>query len=167
MSEYIPGTAPLPAYFPQRNRIISGLCRSVLVIEAKEHSGSLITAELATEQGRDVYALPGRVTDAMSAGCNALIAQGAYVIRSPQSLISDLSADEAYSSIPLMVPDARPQLEADEQLVYDCFDYYSKSIDAVQKESGFELLRLLSVIMQLCQKGLLRESFKNEYIRMG
>ena len=168
LSEYRPGTAPIPTFFPLRNRIISGLSRSILVLEAREHSGSLITAELATEQGRDVYALPGRVTDAMSAGCNRLIAQGAYVIRSPQSIISDLSADEAYTSIPLSIPaDPQIDLEGDERIIYDCFDFYSKSIDTVQKESGFELLRLLSVIMQLCQKGLIRESFKNEYIRMG
>ncbi len=70
VSEYPPGTQPIPGYFPQRNRIISGLVRAVVVVEAKQRSGSLITADFALEQG-DVYAIPGRITDALSADATA------------------------------------------------------------------------------------------------
>lgn len=80
ISEYPPGTRPLGQNFPPRNRIISGLADAVVVVEAKKRSGTLITVDMALEQGRDVYAVPGRVSDAMSYGCNRLIAQGAEAV---------------------------------------------------------------------------------------
>ena len=85
-SEYPPGIEPRSVLFPPRNRIISGLCDGVLVIEAKERSGTLITVDMALEQGREVYAVPGRITDPLSRGCNELIRQGAGLAVSPQEL---------------------------------------------------------------------------------
>ncbi len=90
LSEYPPMTPPRSAYFPQRNRIISGLSDVVVVMEAKERSGSLITADCALDQGKDVYALPGRICDSLSCGCNRLIRQGAGIITSPGEFINDL-----------------------------------------------------------------------------
>ena len=90
ISEYPPGTTPLACYFPARNRIISGLSDAVVVVEAREQSGTMITVDAALEQGRDVYAVPGRVTDALSGGCNRLIRQGADLILSAQELIEEL-----------------------------------------------------------------------------
>ena len=84
LSEYPPGTPPLSWHFPTRNRIISGLFGAVLVIEAGEKSGSLITVDMALEQGRDIYALPGPVNSSMSRGCNYLIQQGAGLMTSPE-----------------------------------------------------------------------------------
>ena len=92
LSEFEPGEKPLPWHFPVRNRVISGLSDVVIVIEARPDSGSLITADLALEQGRSVYALPGRVTDAYSEGCNALIAQGASAALSPQMILDELKS---------------------------------------------------------------------------
>lgn len=89
-SEYLPGTQPKNSLFPPRNRIISGLSDIVLVIEAKGKSGTLITVDMALEQGKEVYALPGRVTEALSEGCNHLIKQGAGVAISPQDMIREL-----------------------------------------------------------------------------
>jgi DNA processing protein len=83
ISEYVPGTAARPALFPPRNRIISGLAEAVVVIEAGEKSGTMITVDMALEQGREVYALPGRLVDRLSSGCNRLIKQGAVMILSP------------------------------------------------------------------------------------
>lgn len=80
ISEYPPGTQPLAHNFPPRNRIIAGLADALIVVEAKKRSGTLITVDMALEQGRDVYIIPGRVTDPMSYGCNNLIAQGAQGI---------------------------------------------------------------------------------------
>ena len=77
-------------HFPLRNRIISGLADVVLVMEAKEKSGSLITTDMALEQGKDVYAVPGRLTDRLSDGCNLLIRQGCGVVLSPEDLIAEL-----------------------------------------------------------------------------
>ena len=82
LSELPPGTPPLPQHFPRRNRIISALSDIVLVMEARERSGSLITADLALEQGKDVYALPGPVNSSLSQGCNRLIFQGAGILLS-------------------------------------------------------------------------------------
>lgn len=89
-SEYPPGIEPRAVLFPPRNRIISGLCDGVLVVEARERSGTLITVDMALEQGREVYALPGRVTDPLSRGCNRLIRQGASLVESPEELLQEL-----------------------------------------------------------------------------
>ncbi len=89
-SEYPPGTMPQAGLFPPRNRIISGLSDLVLVVEAREKSGTLITVDMALEQGRDVFAVPGRVTDACSRGCNILIGNGAGIARSVRQLSEEL-----------------------------------------------------------------------------
>lgn len=89
-SEYLPGIMPKNSLFPPRNRIISGLSDIVLVIEAKNRSGTLITVDMALEQGKEVYALPGRVTDALSEGCNRLLQQGAGIALSPQEIVKTL-----------------------------------------------------------------------------
>ncbi len=89
-SEYPPGTEPRALLFPPRNRIISGFCDAVLVVEAREKSGTLITVDMALEQGREVYALPGRATDPLSGGCNRLIRQGAGLISSPEEFLEEL-----------------------------------------------------------------------------
>lgn len=80
ISELMPGTDPQKMFFPMRNRIISGLSDIVVIVEAKKRSGSLITADFAMEQGKDVYVIPGRITDTLSYGCNSLIKQGAGII---------------------------------------------------------------------------------------
>lgn len=167
LSEYAPGSKPIARQFPPRNRIISGIARYVVVVEAKERSGSLITTDFALEQGKDIYVVPGRMTDTLSTGCNRLIAQGAGIITSyeqflqeiEETQLTDLTCGGAFASNEIL-------LEKDELLVYSCFDFYPKSIEDVLQETGLELLYLLSVIMQLCDKGMLRECFKNQYIRM-
>ncbi len=94
-SEYPPGTEPRAVLFPPRNRIISGLCDAVLVVEAREKSGTLITVDMALEQGREVYALPGRATDPLSGGCNRLIRQGAGLVSTPEELLEEIMEEYA------------------------------------------------------------------------
>lgn len=90
LSEYPPGTPALSRNFPPRNRIVSGLADAVVVVEAREKSGTLITVDMALEQGKEVYAVPGRVTDALSFGCNRLVKLGAAVLLDPEELAEEL-----------------------------------------------------------------------------
>ena len=90
ISEFPPGTSPLPGHFPMRNRIISGLADGILVIEARKKSGSLITVDMGLDQGKDIFALPGRVTDRLSEGCNNLIKMGAKLVTNPQEVLEEL-----------------------------------------------------------------------------
>lgn len=89
-SEYPPGTPPRAMNFPARNRIVSGLADAVVVIEARNKSGTLITVDMALEQGKEVFVVPGRVTDRLSDGCNKLIKQGAEILLSPEELLEEL-----------------------------------------------------------------------------
>lgn len=95
ISEYEPGTMPLPAFFPARNRIISGISRGVVVVEAGLKSGSLITAEFALNQGRDVYAVPGNIESIYSKGTNMLIKEGAIPIIGIEEFLRDLNIEDS------------------------------------------------------------------------
>ena len=89
LSEYGPGEEPLKYHFPARNRIIAGLCRGVIVAEAKMRSGSLITCERAMEEGRDVFAIPGSILDGRSDGCHHLVQEGAKLVTSGQDVLAE------------------------------------------------------------------------------
>lgn len=92
LSIFSPGVLPKAQHFPLRNRIVSGLADAVVVIEARQKSGTLITVDMALEQGREVYVVPGRITDRLSDGCNSLIKQGAGVLLSPQQFLEEITA---------------------------------------------------------------------------
>lgn len=166
LSEYLPKTPPLPMRFPARNRLISAMADIVIVVEAREKSGSLITVERALEQGKDVYAVPGRITDSLSSGCNRLIEQGAGIVTSPDAFAANLR-EMYFSHLPeqIFAHQDKVALEKDELLVYSGFDFYPKSMEQVLEETGVDYLTLLSGIANLCDKGYLKEIFKNQYIK--
>ena len=163
LSEFPPGTKPLRYHFPLRNRIISGLSEIVTVIEAKHGSGSLITADYALEQGRAVLAVPGRLDDELSRGCNELIAQGAGVILSPESF-----AEQVF-------PDFRQQkknkvsdiaLAPSEKLVYSSLDLHSKSLWELEECTSLSLADLSGSLLALEARGLIREVERNYYVKV-
>ena len=163
LSEFPPGTKPLRYHFPLRNRIISGLSEIVTVIEAKHGSGSLITADYALEQGRTVLAVPGRLDDELSRGCNELIAQGAGVILSPESF-----AEQVF-------PDFRQQkknkvsdiaLAPSEKLVYSSLDLHSKSLWELEECTSLSLADLSGSLLALEARGLIREVERNYYVKV-
>ena len=163
ISEYPPGKQPFPGQFPARNRIISGLSDCVAVIEAKEKSGSLITADFAMEQGRDVYALPGRVTDALSQGCNHLIKQGAGIIQSVEDFLKDLDVltEKNYMQLDF----CKNVLEKDERLVYSVTDFRPVSFGTLIEKTHIPITRLVEILEKLENLGMIKETFTNYYVR--
>ena len=95
VSEYAPGVEPAPWRFPARNRIVAGLCAATVVVEAREHSGALITADLALEEGREVFAVPGEITSSLSAGTNALLKLGAAPLTSAADVLASYGIEPA------------------------------------------------------------------------
>ena len=167
ISEYAPHTQPMQQFFPNRNRIISGLSDVLLVMEAKEKSGSLITANLALEQGKDVFALPGRITDPLSFGTNKIISQGAGVICSVSQLISDINELKNWDYNPAeCIIRKKLNLEKEDLLVYSCLDFNSKSIDEIIAETDLDVMSVLRSVMNLSELGLIEESFMNQYIKV-
>jgi DNA processing protein len=147
LSEYAIGTAPLASNFPQRNRIISGLSRGTLVVEAALKSGSLITARMATDQGRDVFAIPGSIHSTQSRGCHALIKQGAKLVESAQDVLEELQVGGAHGGQAL-APDA----PADTALV-QALGMEPCSLDALQARTGQDTASLQAELMALELEG--------------
>ena len=162
LSEYPAGTPPLSWHFPTRNRIISGLSDAVLVIEAGEKSGSLITVDMALEQGRDIYALPGPVNSSMSRGCNYLIQQGAGLMTSPEMLLKEWGIDSC--SVSGGKAKNKKVLETPEKLVYSCLGLYPKNIEQIAEETKLSPRELVGLLVSLELQGYAREISKNNYV---
>lgn len=145
ISEFPLGTPPLTANFPRRNRIISGLSRGTLVIEAALQSGSLITARLAAEQGKEVFAIPGSIHSPQSRGCHALIKQGAKLVELAQDVLEELNLPltplGAEGGATAAAPSSDPLLEA---LGFDAV-----SLDALQARCGLDTAQLQARLLEL------------------
>ena len=175
LSEQLPGAAPRRENFPARNRIISGLADAVLVLEARERSGSLITADMALEQGRDVYALPGPVDSPLSRGCNQLIRQGAGLLIGPEELLEELVSEPALAAL---LPGRmrgkgeceksdknKKVLESAENIVYSCLGLYPRDISSLLEETALAPAVLMETLVALQIKGYVKEISKGYYIR--
>ncbi len=145
LSEYPLGTPPLAENFPRRNRIISGLTQGTLVVEAALESGSLITAQQALEQGREVFAIPGSIHSPQSKGCHALIRQGAKLVESAQHVLEELRLPDPLAQIPLALD---TPTQADDGLLA-LLGHDPVGLDALQARSGLDTARLQAQLLEL------------------
>ena len=171
ISEYPMGTAPLPHNFPRRNRLISGLSLGVVIVEAAQRSGALITADCALEQGREVFAVPGQMSSVTSQGTHQLLKQGARLVTSVEDIMEELCL------IPQPTTHATPMVEAThkpsatsladvEQQIFACVDEREPSyIDAIASRSGLAVAEVSSALLQLELKQLVQQLPGKQFVR--
>jgi DNA processing protein len=153
VSEYPLGTPPLPANFPKRNRLIAGLTQGTLVVEAARQSGSLITARLASEQGKDVFAIPGSIHSPLSRGCHALIRQGAKLVETAQDVLEELHWPAGTPAAP---PPGDPSPEApddDEDTLLQALGADPVGLDALLARTGLDTAALQARLLALELEG--------------
>ncbi len=162
MSEYPLGTMPAPANFPPRNRLISGLSRGTLVVEAGERSGALITVSFALEQGRDVFAVPGQIFSRTSAGTNKLIRDGAGLVTEAQDILEALNWTTAtiQQEIQLTLPE-----DPVEAAVLELLSYEPQHVDVLGRASGLAAPAVSATLAMLELKGLARQAGTMQYVR--
>jgi DNA processing protein len=160
LSEFVPGTPPLPIFFPQRNRVISGLSRAVVVIEAGEKSGSLITARCALEQGREVLAVPGNVLSGRNRGAHALLKDGAKIVETADDILEELG-------MPSLNPGGGGEASNREtDPILACLTPGEPSdLDRIAEASGLSPARLLPKLFELELRGLVGRAGGGRFVR--
>ena len=151
VSEYAPGVEPAPWRFPARNRIIAGLAAATVVVEARERSGALITADLALEEGREVFAVPGEITSGLSAGTNALLRLGATPLTSAKDVLEALGVDGASRGA------ERPEIGGDAAAVLARLGEHPASVDELARSTGLATGELAAALTELELAGLAAE----------
>ena len=167
ITEYLPGTPPEPKNFPIRNRIISGISRGVVVVEATKNSGSLITATLALDQGRDVFAVPGSIHSFKSTGCHLLIKQGAKLIENSDDILDELGLNYPFTQKTDTFREKQPDLPMDEmeKKLYQLIGDYPTHIDQIAKQGNLSSGEVSSLLMKMELKGLVRQLPGKSFVR--
>ena len=163
VSEFPLGTPPRAENFPVRNRLISGLALGVLVVEAAAGSGSLITARLATDQGREVFAIPGSIHSPLARGCHALIRQGAKLVETANDILEELGA------LARIAREARPlpvDLPAPQRQLLECLGHDPASVDQLVERSGLTVEAVSSMLLELELQGLVEAGAGGNYQRI-
>ena len=179
LSCFPPGTMPKSSLFPPRNRIVSGLADVIVVVEARQKSGTLITVDMALEQGREVYVVPGRLTDRLSDGCNRLGKLGAAILLSPEDFVADMqelfpqyfAASPAGSKVLEICDTTKKEGIGEErepvQRLYDCLDVTPKTIEQIRKDAGEEMtyLQVQQQLMKMCLAGWIKQASPGFFFR--
>ena len=155
---------PIAKMFPKRNRIISILADIVLVVEARAKSGSLITADFAAEQGRDIFAVPGRLEDELSRGCNELIEQGAGIAISPERMLEIMGKNPKKSDNSKIF--MQNVLAREENMVYSCLSLQPQSLEKLCSDTNLPIQCVTEAVMLLQLKGLAKEIGRNRYVKV-
>lgn len=164
LSEFLPGTRPAPHHFPRRNRLISGLCLGVIVVEAAEHSGSLITARLAALQGREVFAVPGTARDPGAAGCHRLLREGATLVTSVEDVLAELP--EELRTLARAAPaEVTPSANRDDPLLTE-LDGEGSTFDTLLLRSGLDTATLSVRLFELELEGRIARD-RDRWIRLA
>ncbi len=168
VSEFPMGSRPEAIHFPRRNRIISGLSLGVVVVEANSRSGSLITAEYALEQGRDVFAIPGNVGTEGSRGTNRLIREGAKLVESSQDILEEIIPQWQKGKVsPAAPPSSEESLTEEEKALYRLLTDSPVHIDALIQESQLDPGKVSSLLLNLELKGLISQWPGKSFTRKG
>ncbi|SHO49902.1 DNA-processing protein DprA [Anaerocolumna xylanovorans] len=162
LTEYAPGTQPRAYHFPMRNRIISGMSDGILVVEAREKSGSLITVDYGLEQGKNIYAIPGRPGDILSDGCNNILKMGAKMCTETYDILEDYIL--TCKKITKGNKKNDKLLEANEKIVYACLSRIPKHLNDIAKEADFPIGELASLLFQLESKNYIKQIRANYYV---
>jgi DNA processing protein len=168
VSEYPPGSPPAKANFPRRNRIISGLALGTLVVEAARHSGSLITARLAAEQGREVFAIPGSIDNPLARGCHALIRSGAKLVESADDILSELKFNHTKQFVTnASAPSHRlATLDKDYKILLDALGFAPASLDMLVERTGLPSESVASMLLFLELEDVVGLQSGGRYVRL-
>ena len=168
VSEFSLHTAPDKKTFPQRNRIVAGWCRGLIVVECPARSGALITANLASEYGRQIFAVPGPIDRPSSSGCHDLIRNGATLITDGSHVVDDLSylplGETTTSAEPSSPP---PDLTPEERVLFDELDSREKHIDELVASTGFAPALISATLLRLEMKKLAKQLPGTYFVRLG
>jgi len=173
VSEFPPGSKPLPAFFPQRNRIIAALSHGTLVVEAAQQSGSLITARLAGEAGRDVFAIPSSIHNPLARGCHQLIRQGAKLVERPDDVLGELRISLSAQLLagartqPSVDAMGAPQLDKEYKILLDALAFEPASVDSLIERTGMNSESIASMLLILELDGHVAPHPGGRYSRMA
>lgn len=165
VSEFPPGTTAKAGHFPRRNRIISGLCQGLLVVEAAQQSGSLITARMALEQNREVFAIPGSIYNPLARGCNALIREGAKLVETVEDIFEELGQyNQSYKAIDAQIN--ATVLDLEQQNLLKLIPYSPITVDNLVQESGYAVEVVSSMLLFLELQGYIAAAAGGSYYRI-